>query len=254
MFMTENNNMIYLNGKIMYDDDDNTSYKNKEESEELESNNNEELESNDNEERLISTSSYYTDNSIFDFMFYFFFRVIAIYTNIELYLKDKFNLNKKVIRVEDINLTKEKSEYSYYANNKIIATSKTLTNRKNYDFALSTHYTNVDIDYIETILCHNKIKKRNIDICPKYFISIYFSINDNDYEIKLDQDNMNFYLTNNILDYTIINFIMLDKYNVNISNVPYNLIMIDDNSNVMELKETEFIRFYKNRYTIGNYD
>ena len=243
MFVTEENNMIYLDGKIMYNDDDKNDTIMSDD----------EYEEDEKEKEPVKPGNFIND-IVKGFLLSFFFRLLAIYTNIDLFIKNRFNLNKEVINLENVKLTKEKSDYCYYSNNKIIATSKTLTNRKNYDFALTNHYTNYDIQYTEVILCHNKIKKRNIDICPKYFISIYFSIDENDYEIKLDDNNMNLYLTNNILDYTIINFIMLDRYNVNISNVPYNLIMIDDDSNVIELKETQFIRFYKNRYTIGDYD
>lgn len=257
--MTEDNNMIYLDGKIIDYNDRITLNNEKEdvveqyEEEDLV----EQHEDHDDEEKDVveqDKPSNFISDIMKGLLLSFFFKLLAIYTNIELFIKDKFNLNKEAIKLEDIKLTKDKSDYDYYSNNKIIATSKTLTNRKNYDFALTNHYTNCNINYTEIILCHNKIKKRNIDICPKYFISIYFSIDENDYEIKLDNDNMNFYLTNNILDYTIINYIMLNNYNVNISNVPYNLIMIDDNSNVIELKETQYIRFYKNRYTIDNYD
>ena len=286
MFMTENNNTIYLDGKLMYTDDEDDEYYDKffnteeksvsdhesvsdNRSEESVSDNSSEesvsdhdseesVPDNSSEESVPDNSSEESTNFINNFMkgllISFLLNLLAIYTNIDLYIKDKFNLNKEIIKLEDIQLTNEKSDYDYYSNNKIIASSKTLTNRKNYDFALTTHYTNVDINYIEVTLCHNKIKKRNIDICQKYFMSIYFSIDENDYEINLDDDNLNFYLTNNILDYTIISFIMLDKHNVSISNIPYNLIMIDDNSNVIELKETQYIRFYKNRYTIDSYD
>jgi hypothetical protein len=248
MFMTEYNNMVYIDGKHMYDNnaDDDCDNDDKEPEPEPEPEPESDLD--------IEESTNFINNFLKGILISFFLKLLALYTNIDLYVKDKFNLKKEIIKIEDIKLTKEKSDYDYYSNNKIIASSKTLTNRKNYDFALTTHYTNVDINYIEVILCHNKIKKRNIDICQKYFMSIYFSINENDYEINLDEDNKNFYLTNNILDYTIISFIMLDKHNVSISNIPYNLIMIDDNSNVIELKETQYIRFYKNRYTIDNYD
>ena len=184
----------------------------------------------------------------------FLYTLLIIYTDIQLYFKNLFYPDKPKVLIDDIKLSKSKSEYNYYKNNKIIATSNTLTNRKNYDFALCTHDTNINKKYTEIILCYNKIKKRNISICEKYFISVYFIINQNDYEIKFYDDNFNIYLTCNIIDYNIISYIMSHKFNVNISNVPYNLILIDNDSNVIELKETECIRFYKNRYVIGKYD
>ena len=182
------------------------------------------------------------------------YTLLVIYTDLQLYFKEIFYPDKPKISIDDIKLLKSKSEYNYYKNNKIIATSDNLTNRKNYDFALCEHDTNINEKYTEIILCYNKIKKRNISICEKHFMSIYFTIDENDYEIKFNEDNFNIYLTGNIVDYNIINYIMLDKFNVSISNVPYNLILIDKDSNVIELKETECIRFYKNRYVVGKYD
>ena len=184
----------------------------------------------------------------------FLYLLLVIYTDLQLYFKELFYPDKPKISIDEIKLLKSKSEYNYYKNNKIIATSDSLTNRKNYDFALCEHDTNIDEKYTEIILCYNKIKKRNISICEKHFISIYFTIDENDYEIKFNENNFNIYLTGNIVDYNIINYIMLDKFNVNISNVPYNLILIDNDSSVVELKETECIRFYKNRYVVGKYD
>lgn len=219
---------------------------------------NSELEENDNiSEISINTTNMYDElnpsNITKNFMIWLFFLFLKVYTNIELFVKDKLSLTT-TNNIDKIELINNKSEYDYYNNNKIIASSKTLTNRKNYDFALCFHDTNSNIKYVETIICHNKIKKRNTDICQKYFMSVYFSINDNDYEIELDNKNMNFYLTNNIIDYTIINYLMLNKYSRIISNVPYKLILIDHESNVILLKDTQYIRFYKNRYIIGDYD
>lgn len=184
----------------------------------------------------------------------FLYLLLVIYTDIQLYFKQLFYPVKPKISINEIKLLKSKSEYNYYKNNKIIATSDNFTNRKNYDFSLCEHDTNIDKKYTEIILGYNKIKKRNISICEKHFISVYFVINENDYEIKFNEDNFNLYLTGNIIDYNIINYIMLDKFNVNISNVPYKLILIDNDSNIIELKETEYIRFYKNRYVTGKYD
>ena len=177
--------------------------------------------------------------------------LLTLYTNIELFFK---NINKKEVLVEDLKITKNKSNYYYYSNNKIIAESKNLTNRKNYDFAISYYDTNSDNKFVEVILCYNKQKKRNMCICNKHFMSIFYTIDKNDYEIKFDSNNMNFYLTNNIIDYHIISFLMLKQHNINITKLPYNVIMIDHNSNIIELKDTDFIKFYKSRYIIGKYD
>uniref|UniRef100_A0A6C0AWR0 Uncharacterized protein n=1 Tax=viral metagenome TaxID=1070528 RepID=A0A6C0AWR0_9ZZZZ len=219
---------------------------------------NSEIDEKDNiSEISINTTNMYDElnpsNITKNFMVWLFFLFLKVYTNIELFVKDKLSLTTKN-NIDKVELINNKSEYDYYSNNKIIASSKTLTNRKNYDFALCFHDTNSNIRYVETIICHNKIKKRNTDICQKYFISVYFSINENDYQLELDNENMNFYLTNNIIDYTVINYLMLNKYNMTISNIPYNLILIDDESNVILPKDTQYIRFYKNRYIIGDYD
>jgi len=207
-------------------------------------------EQHDINEQHDTNEQYDTTTNFFIWLFFLFIRV---YTNIELFIKNNL-LVTKPNKIEEIVLINSKSDYDYYSDNKIIASSKILTNRKNYDFALCFHDTNSNIRYVETIICHNKIKKRNTDISQKHFISVYFSINNDDYQLELDDEYMNFYLTNNIIDYTIINYLMFNKYGITISNVPYNLILIDHDSNVIIPKDTQYIRFYKNRYVIGDYD
>tara|TARA_B100000886_G_scaffold71038_2_gene45208 strand:- start:25620 stop:26441 length:822 start_codon:yes stop_codon:yes gene_type:complete len=195
----------------------------------------------------------YTKNFLFSNTINILFFFLAIYTDIQLFFKNTF-YKEKIVNIDEIEFLKNDNSYSYFKNNKVIATSQKLTNRKNYDFALYIHNTNVGYNYYEIYLPYNKVKRRNLCISDKHFMSIYFTINENDYEIKLDDDNMNLYLTNNIIDYNIINFIMFEKYNISISNVPYNLVIIDSNSQVILLKETQFIKLHKNRYIVGKYD
>ena len=242
MYSVDKNCMIYLNGKYIYFDEDEEEKKNVIENYD---------DTNEEEQKIIETQKQNNDFNLFTYILKFFWMLLTLYTNIELFFK---NINKKEVLVEDLKITKNKSNYYYYSNNKIIAESKNLTNRKNYDFAISYYDTNSDNKFVEVILCYNKQKKRNMCICNKHFMSIFYTIDKNDYEIKFDSNNMNFYLTNNIIDYHIISFLMLKQHNINITKLPYNVIMIDHNSNIIELKDTDFIKFYKSRYIIGKYD
>lgn len=180
------------------------------------------------------------------FLIFWFF--LGFYTNIELYFNPKEN------KLKQVELINKKDNYYYYQNNKVIATSDNLTNRKNYEFASRIHYTNSDGKFIELVLSYNKIKRKKVSICDKHFMSLYFTINENDYEVKLDDNSENYYLTNNIIDFNVIRFILFDKYNLDISNVPFNLVIIDNESNVVLLKETEFIRMFQKKYVKGTYE
>ena len=231
---TVNNNLIH--------DELKETYINEQLSDEYSSENNEEEEE---EESVII--------DIFNFLkvklFYVFWFFLATYTNIELYFNDK---SKKII--EDVKLNGEKGNYEYFENNKIIAVSENFTNRKNYDFALRNHYTNIGHEYREIVLYYNKTKRKKISICDKHFISIYFTIDENDYEIKLDDNKMNYYLTNNIIDFNVIKYLMFENYNLDISNVSFNLVIIDNDSDVILLKETEFIKMFQKKYVKGTYE
>ena len=205
------------------------------------------LEINRNQDNKINYFTNLTDE-IKVYLFNIFWYFLGIYTSIDLY----FNKKKVLIDSKDNKLVRN-SNYNYYKENELISSNKHLTNRKNYDLAICEYKDRNDIIYNEIILPHNRRKKKHKVICDKHFMSIYFTKDDNEYEININDNTSNFYLVGNIIDYNVIKYLMFYNYNIDISNIKFNVVIIDNDSNVIILKETNYIVLYKHKYSICDY-
>ena len=99
MYSVDKNCMIYLNGKYIYFDEDEEEKKNVIENYD---------DTNEEEQKIIETQKQNNDFNLFTYILKFFWMLLTLYTNIELFFK---NINKKEVLVEDLKITKNKSNY-----------------------------------------------------------------------------------------------------------------------------------------------
>ena len=101
-------------------------------------------------------------------------------------------------------------------------------------------------------IIYYKTNENEIEVVTKpYFISCFININDKDYELKLNDDNMNFYVSGNkILDYNFIKWLFRIQYNMYEFNDNYEVKLLDNNINEIKLTKINYVILDNTSYYI----
>ena len=121
-----------------------------------------------------------------------------------------------------------------------------------YDFVILTddlHKINHSISN-KILLKSSSSKTLNVDKSNLKFLSFNVHYKDNVYEIKLQNDNENFYTINNRIDKDFLKF-QLKKMGVDVDDdFSYKIELVDHNVNIIELDDKDEIIIRKDDYEI----
>lgn len=179
-------------------------------------------------------------NSIFENIMYIMSYFETIYN---LYLKQIVNVfispcldeTNKVWLIKN-NILEKSVEFEIYEDEMV----------KDYDFGLYISYddSKKNIFYIRQ---DEYIKNMEIKPCKKHFISAEIIINDSIFEIDLTNENY-FIIYNKIFDEKFIKFYL--NYYHNIQTDDYNINIVDNNLEVINIDKNKYILIQPNNYEV----
>jgi hypothetical protein len=86
------------------------------------------------------------------------------------------------------------------------------------------------------------------------FISLNVKYNEENFKINLKDENNNYYIVNNEIDKQFIQYYLEHKLNISTDkdNFIYTIELVDNNVNFINLKDSDSIVIYKDKYVIKN--
>ena len=144
--------------------------------------------------------------------------------------------------------------YSLFENKIMNTTNKLNSYFRNYFYSNRKKTISLDgfkaNEFFKDNIIYYKINENESElITPNYFISCFIKMNNKDYELKLDDRNMNFFVSGNkILDYNFVKWLFGIKYDISKFDDDYKITILDNNVNEIELTKLNYIILDNSRY------
>jgi len=232
---------------------------------------------------MISTTFHFSMHHFFKEKYEYFlcslaYIIVYNYGKLEIYMKNKYtnfinvsSIEYIIDNIEDFYRLLNTSNTELITNNEVVGrtTLKKIMNNQNI-------FLNNDI-IIYTEKCKKTIDKKvilndvpyydaayldtNYEICDYKFLSLALydkTLTDksSSYEITLVNKNETFFVVNNRINATLISYLLKKQHNVDINSyfIKYNIQIIDNNVNFINITEKEEIILLKGEYKIVPYD
>ena len=189
------------------------------------------------------------------------FNIIKLYTYLEIYLmKTKFFIQStqtfKMLQEKYINYCKVcKDDVFFIHDNEIMTHCKVelvgWNPMMDYDFILYSDYC-IEEKKTNHIIYYSIPTSFSYEECDFTFLSVELETNNNKYPIQLSSSEFNYYIVNNIINSTIIRYLLNQQHNIALNKENYKLNIIDNNIQFLNLTIEDKILLLKNGYKIIN--